>query len=717
MSYTPEIQNIISTNNSVVLTNVSGGTVWTGTSEDVTKYGRAGISIWTPYGEFCDGILTIEVSRDGTNWGGPNRTFSNTAIAQPHMWNIVEKYFRLKYTHGTTSASTLVIQTQYSVNADTILGHQLDETLIDETEAIVTRSVLVGQNPTNTYVNAKEDGVAFSTTTPLSGSGVYTSSIISTDGYSQIETQMFSNQSGTLVGQWYSDSAGTKIIRTFTRPYTGTEVSGTSYFSSPVFGPYVKYTYTNGSVAQSDFYLSFNLRTKAISGQVLGVNDFIPSGVVANLGRNVVVGQDYAGNFRNVGVDSEGHMKVNMDEPLTAFGEMSVAEPTPVAQVDFVYGINNQMIATATTSGGTFNAVDGNIVVTTSAVTGSMAIAYSQRYVKYRDGQGSVGRFTALFTSGVTGNNQYAGLATPTMSDGYFFGYSGTTFGIIHDSSGNTVGFYPQTSWNEDTMDGSRNEANPSGQLLNPTKGNVYQIKLQYLGYGSIYFYVENSDNGELVNVHNIKYANTNTIPSLRQPSLNLVWASENTTNNTAVSVKGASGALFTEGKVQQLGPRNSFDFNKAGVTAANNVLNIFTIKNATTFNGITNRSQVRIKGISVANDMGATASGLSILQVHKNATVAGTPVFSAINGTLSVSGATITNGNSVVSYDTSATTVTSNANSFVVFNTSISRNSNTYVDTTGLDIYLNPGDTMTFGVKTTTTAAISVSVNWSEDI
>ena len=97
MSYTPELRNKISTLNSITLTGVTSGTTWTGTGEDISMYGRAGISIWSPFGESIptpvNGTLTVEVSRDGVNWGGPSRTWENTAIAQPHMWEIVEKYF------------------------------------------------------------------------------------------------------------------------------------------------------------------------------------------------------------------------------------------------------------------------------------------------------------------------------------------------------------------------------------------------------------------------------------------------------------------------------------------------------------------------------------------------------------------------------------------------------------------------------------------------
>ena len=112
-----------------------------GVGEDVSAYGRVGVAITSS--NATDGTLTMEVSHDNVTWGGPSRAWTDTRFGQPHMWNIVEKYFRIKYVNGTTEADDLAIQVQYSNNADILLGHQLDETLIDETEAI---QWLISQN-------------------------------------------------------------------------------------------------------------------------------------------------------------------------------------------------------------------------------------------------------------------------------------------------------------------------------------------------------------------------------------------------------------------------------------------------------------------------------------------------------------------------------------------------------------------------------------------
>lgn len=108
-----------------------------GVGEDVSAYGRVGISVRST--NSADGVLTIEVSHDNVLWGGPTRSWADTSRSAPHMWNIVEQYFRIKYVNGTTEALNLSIQVQYSNNADILLGHQLTETLQTEVEAIITR--------------------------------------------------------------------------------------------------------------------------------------------------------------------------------------------------------------------------------------------------------------------------------------------------------------------------------------------------------------------------------------------------------------------------------------------------------------------------------------------------------------------------------------------------------------------------------------------------
>ncbi len=425
--------------------------------------------------------------------------------------------------------------------------------------------------------------------------------------------------------------------------------------------------------------------------------------------KSVIIGQTDSGNFKFVGVDENGNLKIAIESPKTAFGELSIAELTPVAQISFEYSstLNTQLVTPSVTGTGTVSTTGSLLSISTGASSASSAQLISRRYAKYRAGQGVLGRFTMLFTAGVANSKQYAGLGNPALTDGFCFGYSGTTFGIFHINT-SVETFIAQTSWNVDTMDGSDSTTNPSGMLLDPTKGNVGQIKYQYLGFGCIYFYIEHDNDGEISLVHIIKYPNSNTDTSLSNPSLNLIWRVVNASNTSNVILKSGSGALFVEGDVHLLGPKNGIDNNKNGITTLTNIL---TLKNATTFNTVTNRGQIRLRGVSCAYDGG---NGVATLQIILNPTLGGTPVYTTINGTTGDNGTTITNGQSIVSYDIAGTTITGGS---VLFNTTVPRNYGQYINLEDLDIFSSPTDIISFAMKTTTSGTCSVAANWVEDI
>lgn len=119
---------------------------------------------------------------------------------------------------------------------------------------------------------------------------------------------------------------------------------------------------------------------------------------------------------------------------ISTFGELLTVTPHAVAQGDFVYGINDNIFLSGTYGNSTVTET-GNIAVLTSG-TGSNSYSFlrTRRTVRYRAGQGSLIRLTAIFDTGSEGNKQLIGAGNRT--NGYYFGYSGSYFGIIHDENG-----------------------------------------------------------------------------------------------------------------------------------------------------------------------------------------------------------------------------------------------------------------------------------------
>lgn len=358
--------------------------------------------------------------------------------------------------------------------------------------------------------------------------------------------------------------------------------------------------------------------------------------------------------------------------PKTAFGELSVAEPTPVVQISAQYGLTDKVMIITNNGGTSYN---GESLFNVNSGTDPLGLSSlnTRKQLSYKPGQGALARFTSKFTQGVPNSLQAAGLIN--SEDAFAFGYIGEDFGIIYSRNGTTehqeltvtnasgnetatitvggvaysvplttgginhnaqeiaasltaqvpnflfsannnvvssmnllpaagstytfssatavatwvqkqAGVEPtitlinQTQWNRNTV-----------SWLNPTKGNVYSISIQYLGFGNIQFYVEDEVHGGPVLVHQIEYANKNTTPSVGNPTFRIGWLVRNLGNTSELVVSGASAAGFIEGK------EISGNLPRAVESVTTNIgttqTNVITIRNRFHFGDKINRADI----------------------------------------------------------------------------------------------------------------------------
>ena len=199
-----------------------------------------------------------------------------------------------------------------------------------------------------------------------------------------------------------------------------------------------------------------------------------------------------------------------------------------------------------------------------------------------------------------------------------------------------------QADWNVDVMDGS----GKSGMTLDPTKGNIYRIQYQYLGYGSLCFCVEDADTGDIAPVHNLQYANRNIVPTLQDPTLHatLIAKTETGYSGGALTMKSSSLSGFTQGKVSREGIRRSISQEKS-MTTTEQVIMI--LHNELDFNGKHNKITVWPDFMS----FGSESSKTTTLRLYKNPTVitggaALTPIESGVSVMqTSQTGSTISGG------------------------------------------------------------------------
>jgi hypothetical protein len=121
----------------------------------------------------------------------------------------------------------------------------------------------------------------------------------------------------------------------------------------------------------------------------------------------------------------------------SAFGELLSVSPTPIVQLDALYGVDLQDVTILNTGAGSSAGTDaGKSVFQVQTGTTSTGDAHllSKKYMKYRPGQGSLSRFTAAFTTGVANSTQRAGLMDSEVA--LCVGYNGVDFGVLRSTGG-----------------------------------------------------------------------------------------------------------------------------------------------------------------------------------------------------------------------------------------------------------------------------------------
>jgi hypothetical protein len=487
------------------------------------------------------------------------------------------------------------------------------------------------------------------------------------------------------------------------------------------------------------------------------------------------------------------------------FGTSLVSNLTSTAQASFAYGTipNSTQWVTSSNGTGAVVAVSEGIMSCSSgnSLSGSSVVQLA-RSIKYRPGQGVMGRMTAIFEPGHADTKQLAGLGN--AESGYYFCRNGTNFGILHRESskreirsfsvnaqnavtvvvtlgnhsksfsisggnnanqtsylisqqdysqvgsgwkaesidgtvyfisdvpgpiggtyGITVGgvsivsatsqvqtgvlptetFISQSSWNLDTMDGN----GASRVNLDPSKGNIYGIGYQYLGFGDPVFSIENPESGLLTDVHRIQAANSKNTVVLRNPQTTARWEAVNSGSAASnVTVKGASAGIFNEGLViRNIG--TSFAAEVSKLSVSNTLTPLLSLRANRVYNNQSCYGEFEVFNISVGTDTGNASTG-KILQVfvYKNATLAGPVNFQHNDST-----------RSLVAIDTAATSLSTNSKTQLLKAFIVAANNSITLKLNEENFFGTSGDIITIAAKSGTAQAIDTvlaSVSWFED-
>lgn len=638
-------------------------------------------------------------------------------------------------------------------------------------------TVAFSQSDGNFVITDSVSGIVYSSSNPLQFTAVSTSIRVTSNNFATVGTYALANitsiggaaPSGTVNG------AITQLNALFT---STTSPTGVSTAELQVLG--------NASLSSID------------SNTPTLVDGKLPS---------VLYATRDDGTLSSVKSTSEGHIEVAVHSPTLPFGSVHAERLTPVFQTDAVYGVNSgQVLATTSLSGGA-TATNSNFVVSTGTTIYSQGVLNGRKRLRYRAGQGVVGRFAGLFTSPVAYSYQLIGFGH--AEDGVYFGYadiagvtpqfgilyvnrgvretrtltvttgatssgnvtitlnsvaftiavtnasniqrtvweisqgtyagwdaypSGATVVFVKKSAGTATGTYsfsagttgsaatiaqtkagvastdlfiPQSSWNGDKLDGT----GASGVTLDPTKGNVFQIGIQYLGFGTITFKIEvvaaDGNNADFVIVHTMRLPNTLSATSFGNPSFPFTMAAYSAGSTTNLSVKVGSFAGFIEGAKVLHGNRFTY-VNSLTTVGATNYQALFTILNTRYYAGRTNQAVINI--LSVGGALKHTSP--CIFYLIKNGDLAGNPNFASIST------------NSCSLQDTSATTVTYSTGDQLLWTGhlgdtgEINEHFGSMSELNMEEITLQPGEWITLAAKavTGTPSYVTGTINSRED-
>jgi hypothetical protein len=307
MSYTPNKLSTVSAIGINSDTAISGGNwsvnTYTGAGEE-NDYAYVGVNLQVDEA----GTLFFDFSQDGTNWSTyPVAGFDvASGINEVHTAWKGGRYMRPRFV-GSGGRSFFRLKTYYS-NLPLPLSAPLNQSIGADSDATITRSITIGEDPTGQYVNVKADGIGFQTTANVLSGDTFSSDVINAIGYSQVDTHIVSDQDGTLGFKFCSSAncSGTTVgqngvERYLSVPYVAS--TGFQLYSAPAFTPYVQYSFTNtGTGDTTQFFYETKLLKQSLSGQLLRLDGFISPSMVANLGRSILAGSKPNGNFENVSI-------------------------------------------------------------------------------------------------------------------------------------------------------------------------------------------------------------------------------------------------------------------------------------------------------------------------------------------------------------------------------------------------------------------------------
>lgn len=297
---------------------------------------------------------------------------------------------------------------------------------------------------------------------------------------------------------------------------------------------------------------------------------------------------------------------------VTRYGQQVVGLRHDYIKCRFEYNNSSSDVAVTTSGTGASSNSNSQAVASTGAGVGKCTFD-TVAHVPYQPSHETYIFGSAVFSTAAANTTQRFGAFDD--NDGFFFGYSGTSFGVaLRKSAADT--FIAKSAWNKDKCDGT----GTSGFNLDPTKNNQYKISFGWLGIAPISFHIYGGESRGWVLAHVIDYTNTQTTPTINSPSQKIRWQVERTSGSGAVTVTvGSVCGGSTQGEHSHAGHRIFAGSSAKTLSAATETF-IAAYRSASTFQSKTNKVAISFSFLGVSTDGTKNVR----FAIKRNATITG---------------------------------------------------------------------------------------------
>jgi len=525
-----------------------------------------------------------------------------------------------------------------------------------------------GSSPSLLFANMLDDATYDTannaTTVTLGGGGVFNGVAKDISAVTSLNVFIYSDVPSATDGVEFLFSAD-NVVWTNAYSATYTDNGNSAHIVLQRRAKYFKLKYTNGVAAQAAFNIQVIYQRVAAQTNMVGVEEVLEPIQSAALSRSILTGKSAAsvgtyvnvpvldrdglGNFQTAGLATR---QIYDQYTVSAFAEQRVSIPYGLADIVQKYGRNARLISSSLTGGGGIadELTMSGFRLSVDGVAASAARARTNEWYRYQTGRGHQILQTVICADAGQAN-QTRNWGYYDDSDGLMFRLVGTTLNVVRrtstgESGGTLVTPYEQvvasSSWNVDTLDGTGNAGNPSGTLLDVSKGNIYEIRFQWLGVGTVQFFV----NTHLV--HQMVHPNTLAYPYMRTATLPLSWEIINNALSTASSFAVICGHVTSESG--ELPPHTPTVATVAPVTtSAAAEIPILSVRLKTLLNTLGNRTTVVPAHVHTSE----SAGNRSYVFIRLNPTLTGATFAVATDATSAVevdTAATATTGGTLLS-------------------------------------------------------------------